>query len=232
MDRGYLKLWRKSTDAEVFACPHLWRLWCWCLFRANYKSRVVAIKTGKGSILVNLGQGEFVFGRDSAAMALQESPSTVRNRMSKLESMGMITIRPANQYSTISICNWALYQEEDVGKGQQQDNQRTTEGQLKDTDKNDKKEKNMKKSLGTSKAPTDFLITEEMRSWVVSNTSFSGNIDFETDKFLDHFRSSGERKKDWLATWRNWMRRAGEYNFSKQASNGSSNAGPGKRIVI
>ena len=34
-----------------------------------------------------------------------------------------------------------------------------------------------------------------------------------TDRFLDHWRSAGgtnARKRDWVAAWRNWMRRADE----------------------
>ncbi len=35
-------------------------------------------------------------------------------------------------------------------------------------------------------------------------------VDHETDKFMDHWHSSGEGKCDWLAAWRLWMRRAME----------------------
>lgn len=35
-------------------------------------------------------------------------------------------------------------------------------------------------------------------------------VDYETDKFLDHWRGNAEEKADWLATWRNWMRRSRE----------------------
>jgi hypothetical protein len=36
-------------------------------------------------------------------------------------------------------------------------------------------------------------------------------IEYETEKFRDHFLSKQtERKTDWVAAWRNWMRRASE----------------------
>jgi hypothetical protein len=35
-------------------------------------------------------------------------------------------------------------------------------------------------------------------------------IERETAKFLDHYRAKGERRADWSASWRNWMRRAVE----------------------
>lgn len=42
-------------------------------------------------------------------------------------------------------------------------------------------------------------------------------IDYETEKFRDHFRASGDRKVDWAAAWRNWMRRASEMRASRKA---------------
>lgn len=248
MDRGFLKLWRKSADSEVFACPHLWRLWTWCLMQASYKARVVPVRTGKGSTIVKLLPGEFIFGRNSAALNLSESPSTIRNRVKKLEDMGMIKVRADSQYSIITICNWDLYQSEEEGKGQskdskrtakgqQKDNQVTTEEQPEDTNKKVNKEKNVKNS--SQGVPADFLVTEEMKEWVADKTKFQGDVETETEKFLDHFLANGERKKDWEATWRNWMRRAGEWNSYQQGgirpqpSTTIPNVTPtGKRILM
>jgi hypothetical protein len=36
-------------------------------------------------------------------------------------------------------------------------------------------------------------------------------IDAETEKFRDYFTSTGATKVDWVATWRNWLRKAVEY---------------------
>lgn len=33
----------------------------------------------------------------------------------------------------------------------------------------------------------------------------------ELPRFVDHWRGKGEVRADWSATWRNWLRRAGEY---------------------
>jgi hypothetical protein len=35
-------------------------------------------------------------------------------------------------------------------------------------------------------------------------------IEHETGKFLDYFKGKGTRRADWMATWRNWMTKAGE----------------------
>ena len=40
----------------------------------------------------------------------------------------------------------------------------------------------------------------------------------ETNKMIDHYRSKGEKRVDWIAAWRNWMRS----DFRKPKTNGSS----------
>ena len=71
------------------------------------------------------------------------------------------------------------------------------------------------------RAPTDFKVTLEMYEWAKSTLGLAANIvQFETEKFMDHTFATA--KKDWLATWRNWMRRvkpakgAGKPSYSEQ----------------
>lgn len=234
MERGYLKLWRKSLDSEVFASESLWRLWSWCLMKTSYKIHHVSLSSGKGSIVVTIKPGQFIFGRHGAAEALGWNPSTTWKRMQKLVEFGCISIQSNNRYSVVTICNWEEYQEEKSIKEQQSDSRVTAGEQQSDTNKKVKKGKNEKNILGATKAPADFPVSEEMTLWVTGNTSFQGNVAYETEKFLDHFRAKGERKTDWLATWRNWMRRAGEFKTSRKGEFPATDgyAGSGKRLVI
>ena len=66
MDRGWVKLWRKSLDSGIFRNPDLWFLWCWCLMKASRKHVALTI----GQQLVDLKPGEFVTGRKKAAEEL------------------------------------------------------------------------------------------------------------------------------------------------------------------
>ncbi len=59
-----------------------------------------------------------------------------------------------------------------------------------------------------SPIPENFEVTPEMRRWASENVH--SNVDRETDKFVDYWRANGATKLDWVATWRNWMRRADE----------------------
>jgi hypothetical protein len=48
-----------------------------------------------------------------------------------------------------------------------------------------------------------------MIAWARANTPLVGTA--ETDRFRDYWRGEGGQrasKRDWVATWRNWMRRA------------------------
>lgn len=58
--------------------------------------------------------------------------------------------------------------------------------------------------------PDNFHVTAEMVEWKRANTP---HVDGkrETEKFIDHWRSASganARKRDWVAAWRNWMRKA------------------------
>lgn len=55
------------------------------------------------------------------------------------------------------------------------------------------------------RAPADFLVTDEMRTWAASRTP-GVDIERETEAFRDHEYRNG--KTDWPAAWRSWMRKA------------------------
>lgn len=68
--------------------------------------------------------------------------------------------------------------------------------------------------------PEGFEIDDSMRTWA-KEKGIRSDIDFETEKFKDHFKSTGGLKKDWIATWRNWMRTADGFTAAKQSSKSS-----------
>lgn len=107
---GWIKLHRKIVDSEVFHNADLLRLWVWLLSRAAHHEHYVPMESGGGLVTVKLNVGELVIGRNKTARDLNLKPSTFRNRISKLESLGMIRVQPASNWSVISICNWNHYQ--------------------------------------------------------------------------------------------------------------------------
>lgn len=107
---GYIKLYRRLLDSRVFLDEFLLKVWIWVLLKASHRERSVPFKTGKGMSLVTLQPGQLIFGRKSAARDLGAPAETVRGRMAKLRSLGMVTIQPTTHYSLITVVNWHPYQ--------------------------------------------------------------------------------------------------------------------------
>ncbi len=90
------------------------------------------------------------------------------------------------------------------------------------------KPKAPRKRATATQVPESFPITAEMREWAVEN-KIRVDLDAETAQFLDHFKGTGGRKIDWLATWRLWMRRSasftprGSHTTAKRADSLSTN---------
>ena len=108
--------------------------------------------------------GQFIFGRLTAARELNMKTSSVRNRMEKLRVSGNIAMQTDTHYTIVTICNWDKYQGdinfEGQASGQAKDNQRTTKGQPKDTDKNCK---NGEESVNTITESTNGVVIERVR---------------------------------------------------------------------
>lgn len=59
--------------------------------------------------------------------------------------------------------------------------------------------------------PAEFILTEAMKEWADAEVP-GVDLRKQTKIFADHFRGNGERKVDWVAAWRNWMRRSVEFS--------------------
>jgi hypothetical protein len=77
--------------------------------------------------------------------------------------------------------------------------------------------------------PGDFVPSAALTTWAEQDLRLDPvTIEYETEKFCDHFRGSGATKLDWPLTWKNWMRRAAEGTFSRgRASPGKATNSPG-----
>lgn len=155
MHRGYVKLWRKSSDSGLMSNPSLWLFWTWCLLKASHKKTTVMV----GYQNVDLEPGQFVFGRRKAASTLNLSEMVVRRCLESLKIAERITIKRTNKYSIITIINWDRYQSDECESNQQTNQQQTTQttsnepatSQQRATNKNEKEYKrNIKTFLSDS----------------------------------------------------------------------------------
>ena len=116
VERGYIKLWRKTLESEVFADPILFKLWSYCLLKANHKTQFVSIDGIARPI--KLDPGEFVTGRFllhkefyPSNKKSNKSALTLWRKLEILNNMGNLNIKTMSKCSVISITNWKDYQQ-------------------------------------------------------------------------------------------------------------------------
>jgi len=207
MDRGYVKLYRKSIDSQVFANMGLWQVWCWCLMKASHKEKWVPIKTGRGETEVLLQPGQFIFGRKSASKKLKMKPSTIQDRMRKLQNMQNLVIQPVTHYSIITILNWDIYNTQENKSDTDPVTHPTTIRQPSDTKKNNKNNKKIKEiykeKFGEFK--NVLLTQDELKKLIlkINNDKTQQMI----ERLSGYLESSGKRYKSHYATILNWIRK-------------------------
>ncbi len=144
-DDGYVPLWRCIQYHEVFQDAELLKLFLWCLCRAAYKPQAVALQVGRGKTTVKLRSGQFIFGRNAAADRLCIAPSTLWDRMKRLEAMGCIAIDSDNQKSIVTVCNYDKWRIPARDSQQPTNRQPTAERQPTGTKKKGNNSENGKK---------------------------------------------------------------------------------------
>lgn len=124
MRKGYVRLYRKSLDSGLIRNHNAWILFTYCLLKATHKKRKAVI--GKQEIM--LFPGQFIFGRRMAAEETGLTEQQIRTALGTLKTLQILTIKPTNKFSIITIINWGSYQapESEVN---QQSNQHLTSNQ-------------------------------------------------------------------------------------------------------
>ena len=87
MTDGWVKLHRNIADNPVFHDAHLFKIFTWCVIRANASNQTKEVYGSK------VKKGEFVTGKLSASAELHMKPSTVYDRLKKLEKVSSSTNR-------------------------------------------------------------------------------------------------------------------------------------------
>lgn len=97
MNDGWIKMWRKVKNSELFLQdPTAWRVFEYLLMSVDYKT------------------GKYTSGRNRDAMFLRIKPTTFYQALLRLSrNWKSIDIKSNNKFSTISILNWHKYQHTD-----------------------------------------------------------------------------------------------------------------------
>jgi hypothetical protein len=107
---GYFLFWRDWFNDTIFADAEMWRLFTWCVSRANHAERLVPLPIRRTYQYVLVKPGEFIFGKKSSARELGWKVTTIYDRMKKLEKLGHITLRPDPNYTLVTLCDWLKWQ--------------------------------------------------------------------------------------------------------------------------
>jgi len=124
MNRGYVRLYRKSIDSGWIKNHKLWAFWTYCLMKATHKEFDAIV----GLQVVHLMPGQFIFGRKKAAEETGLTEREIRTIIAFLINCGNLTIKTTNKFSIISIVNWISYQGDDIENDQLNDQPLTNKG--------------------------------------------------------------------------------------------------------
>lgn len=115
MERGYVKLYRKTKDSGILRHPKAFALFGWLLLSVTRKPHKVLVRSGT----VELAPGEIVASRRLLAEELGQSEKEIRTSLELLRNADILTSRRAGRIQVLTLTNFAYYQEPEATKGQQ-----------------------------------------------------------------------------------------------------------------
>jgi hypothetical protein len=144
MSEGWIKLHRQLKNSPIYHNSKAVHVWVECLLVAAHEGYKIDFRGEERSLDV----GEFVFGRIAWSKRLGIPESTLHRWMKSLQRRGMIEVVSADRWrATIyRVVNWSKYQSE----GGVRTGDRTGGGQVTDTNKKVKNERNNIDSKKTS----------------------------------------------------------------------------------
>lgn len=165
---GYVKTYRASMDHAVFDDEWLWKLFSWCVMRANFRDA----SSPDGIIR----RGSFMVGRIQASRELRTSDSRVYRGLKKLESLGSISLKSNNRFTTVTVCNYDSYQGDEptirTTDEQQTNNERTTNDRVSEQPANTirrrkegKKERTKEAAAPLAQIPESLSVPEFATAW-------------------------------------------------------------------
>lgn len=222
---GYIMLYRKSLTSAVFQDAKTWKVWSWCVLRANWQG----IPLDYAGEEIVLKRGQFYTGTYSMMGELRMSRSSVWRHLKKLEKWGNIGIETKSHGTVITVINYDVYQDpsrsEFVNDGNEMGTQWEPSGNPAGTQREQikkersKEPKEVKKRIYTARPKS----IGEIRGYFLE----LGESD-DSAAWWDHFEGNGWKvgrnpMADWKATVRTWIR-----NGKKWGSNGRTNSGRGR----
>lgn len=164
--------------------------------------------------LIKLEAGQLITGRLKLSEQTGISQTSIRRILKLLEINHQIDQQKTSGGTCISIRNWSKYQEADQPIDQRLTNDRPTTDQRLTTNKELKKENNLRiKEKGVVNKFTPPQLSEVVKYFQLNESTIH-----DAEKFHDHFTSNGwlvsgkAKMKDWQASARNWIKNSKKWN--------------------
>ncbi len=153
MSEGYIKLYRQILDNPIVCkdSDHF-AVWCYLLLSATHSEMEVMFNGKK----ITLKKGQLITGRKSIVKVFNLSESKVQRILKSFEIEQQIEQQTTPNGRLITVLNWDMYQANEQPNEQRVNNDRTTNEQRVNTNKNVKNVKNVKKDITIRDLLVDF----------------------------------------------------------------------------
>ena len=118
MDRGYFPVFRRIFDSDIWGNKVARDVWIFILGNVTHYPTKLCANYG----CVELQPGQMVTGLHSLAVRNGFSTREIRTSLNYLQSTSRITRQTTNKYSIITVLNWDIYRDAQVGNDNQNDN--------------------------------------------------------------------------------------------------------------
>ena len=115
MERGYVKLWRKTLDSGIMQNPVAWQVLGYLMLNAAWKKNRYLTKLG----MIELEPGQLVTGRKKMAEELRSTEKKIRTALELLAKCDIVGIETANSFSIITLKNWGVYQSDETQRAKE-----------------------------------------------------------------------------------------------------------------
>lgn len=240
---GHVKMSRKAYAEHPFWNEprefSKWEAWEWMIQAAAWRDH----KRVVGMTVVELRRGEFLGSVRFLAEAWGWKRSRVHDFVRLLLEMGQIAGQRETHAGTVyMLVNYDTYQSspgdsgtdartpertaERTGSGHRADTKRTRSGQ-REGSKEGKEVKEGERARRARSLPGDWAPNEQHEAIAEER---GVDLHAEAEKMRDWAAAEGASKRDWDATFRNWLRRADPPRNGSHAT--SSQPAPGQPIPV
>lgn len=207
MNNGWIKLHRSLLDWEWFDEPNTFRLFMYCLLRANHKP-----KNYRGKLVQ---VGSFLTSREALSHDTGLSERQVRTALDNLKTTNELTIVSSRQGTVIHVNNYELYQSATNETTDQTSNKRPTSDQQTTSNNNEKNNKNEKEDI-SPKPPKGGKFKKPSIEECLAYAKEKGYT-WDVEHFWNHHESKGwmvgkNKMKSWQSAMVTWDKNDQKFN--------------------